>query len=95
MICIPCRVTYNGLRYFVARDGVVRPTRIIEEPVTDGRAMPTGETFRTRVYDDPVDAETAKAIRREASRQRRNRNRRDHDQAMRDVGLVKTPYGWE
>jgi len=28
-------------------------------------------------------------------RMRRNRNRREHDEAMRSLGLVKTPYGWE
>jgi hypothetical protein len=28
-------------------------------------------------------------------RTRRNAARRDRDSAMRDCGLVKTPYGWE
>ena len=31
----------------------------------------------------------------EAARLRKNRNRRERDQAMRDTGMVKTPYGWE
>jgi hypothetical protein len=31
----------------------------------------------------------------ESQRIRRNSRRRERDQAMRDLGLVKTPYGWE
>lgn len=37
----------------------------------------------------------SKVVRREASRLRRNRNARERNRAMRDLGLVKTPYGWE
>ena len=73
--CTPCRVTYQGIRYAIDRAGTVRPTRLIEEPVTDGSAQPTGETVRTRIYDAPVDdPTTANLIRREAASQRRNRN---------------------
>ena len=85
----PCRVTYQGTRYQIFEAGMVRPTRMIEEPVTDGSAQPTGETMRTRVYDDPVDAEMAKAIRQEAARQRRNRNARDRHQTMLSLGLTR------
>lgn len=35
---------------------------------------------------------TCKARRRQA---RANRSRRELDQIRRDLGLVKTPYGWE
>ena len=77
MKCKPSRVTYQGTRYEISADGTVRPTRIIEEPDFDGRAQPTGTTYKTRVYDAAVDAETAKAVRQEAARQRRNRNARE------------------
>lgn len=36
-----------------------------------------------------------KAIRSELSRRRRNANARARSQAMRDLGMVRTPYGWE
>lgn len=37
----------------------------------------------------------SKVVRREASRLRRNRNARERNQAMKDLGLTKTPFGWE
>lgn len=77
MICKPCRITYEGQRYQIERDGTVRPTRLITEPVTDGQAMPTGDTFKTRIYDAPVNATVAKAVRADAARQRKNRNARE------------------
>ena len=95
MLCKPCRVTFEGIRYAVAKDGTVRPTRIIEEPMTDGYANPTGDTCKTRVYDAPVDAERATRIRHEAARQRRNRYVRERNQAMRDLNMTRTPFGWE
>lgn len=36
--------------------------------------------------------EVCQARKRQA---RANRNRREKDQAMRDLDMVKTPYGWE
>lgn len=42
-----------------------------------------------------TDRELDKQVRAEAARQRRNRNSRERNQAMRDLGLVRTPYGWE
>ena len=40
-----------------------------------------------------ADAALAKAVRHEASRQRRNRNARERHQAMLDVGLVRVRGG--
>jgi hypothetical protein len=91
-----CRVTYQGQRYQINADGSVFAGRTIEEPVTDGRAMPTGEIMRTRLFDVRVSDETlVAAIRADAGRQRRNRSARERNQAMRDLGIVRTPYGWE
>ena len=42
-----------------------------------------------------VAAERAALVRAHASRLRQNRNSRERYQAMRDLGMVKTPYGWE
>ena len=95
MRCNPCRVTYQGTRYAIAADGTVRPALIIMEPVIDDEALPTGDLIRTRVVGAPVDADLAKQVRHEASRQRRNRNSRERYQAMTDIGMVKTPYGRE
>jgi len=78
--CTPCRVTVDGIRYQVSKDGTVRETW------TDGAE---------RFFGPAIEADRAKVIRHDASRQRRNRNRRERDEAMRSVGMVKTPYGWE
>lgn len=43
----------------------------------------------------PLLVTDARDVRREASRLRRNRNARERHQAMRDVGMTKTSYGWE
>lgn len=86
MKCIPCRVTFNGQRYFVASDGQVYPTWQNIGTIGQGNTWSLGAA---------LDREPAAAVRREARRQRRNRNARDRDQARRDLGLVKTPYGWE
>lgn len=87
MKCKPCRVTYQGVRYSVAVDGQVFPTWKNVATVPGGR--------NTWSLGDAVDVTLAKAVRAEASRQRRNRNSRDRDQGMRDLGMKKTPYGWE
>jgi hypothetical protein len=44
---------------------------------------------------ETVTPEIASDVRAEASRQRRNRRARERHDAMRSLGLVKTPYGWE
>lgn len=88
MKCKPCRVTVDGTRYEISADGTVRPTWI-ETP------DPMAHTDGGRVYGPQASAEEARRVRAEASRQRRNRNARLRDQAMRDLGMVRTPYGWE
>ena len=95
MTCTPCRVTHEGTRYAVAADGTVRPTWIVDA-VNGGMATSaTPAADRRREFGDAVDATLAKAVRHEAARQRRNRNSRERNQAMRDLGMKRTPYGWE
>lgn len=90
--CTPCRVKYLDTYYRISEDGEVRET------------WNTGEYFRSpdgkrtpvwQVSDEPESDNDARLIRREASRLRRNRNAREHRQAMKDLGLKQTPYGWE
>lgn len=87
MTCIPCRVTFDGQRYFVARDGQVFPTWKNVATVAGGQD--------TWSLGDALSAEQAQRVRREASRQRRNRNARMRHEVYRSLGLVKTPFGWE
>lgn len=83
MNCIPCRLSIAGTEYEISRDGTVRETWL---------ASPGG----TRMYNPPLaHSDDAKEIRREASRRRRNRVARQYRQAMKDMGLTHTPYGWE
>lgn len=83
--CIPCRVTYDGNRFHVCSNGKVY--FCYREKLVDGSYID---------LDGSECSETlSKAVRREASRLRRNRNARERNQAMRDLGMVKTSYGWE
>ena len=77
--CRPCRVTYQGTRYQIARDGTVRPTWQLAG--TD------------RGFGDSLDFEAARAVRREAARQRRNRGARERHQVLRDLGLRRNLDG--
>lgn len=43
----------------------------------------------------PVHPDIARNVLSTVSRLRRNRARRDRYDAMRSLGMVKTPYGWE
>lgn len=79
--CIPCRVRYQGCFYKIQENGEIFHT-----------VIRNGEWLVARF---PEKEERAKLIRREASRLRRNRNARERNQARRDLGLKKTPYGWE
>jgi hypothetical protein len=78
--CKPCRVTFEGTRYFVAKDGKVYPT---------WKNEPTG-TWSLGEELAPADAQK---VRWEAQRQRRNRNARERDAVRRDLGLVKRATG--
>lgn len=89
--CIPCRVTYEGKRYQIESDGRVRLV-----PKGPGDVLMTAQALRMALANvTALEESKAKLIRREASRLRRNRNARERNQAMRDLGLKKTPYGWE
>ena len=81
MTCKPCRVTYQGTRYQIERNGAVG-------------LLPQG-IYAAMSENTPVEGELAKAVRAEAARQRRNRNARERSDALRSLGLIKTPYGWE
>lgn len=83
MKCIPCRVTFEGRRYHVAANGAV--TLVSGPGITEG----------TYHAVSPEPEELARLVRREASRQRRNRNARERHSVLRSLGLMKTPYGWE
>lgn len=74
--CTPCRVTYQGQRYQIERNGTVRT---FQPPIIGVQTFELGA---------PESESVAKLIRREAARQRRNRNRREMDAAKRDLGLV-------
>lgn len=77
--CTPCRVTYAGTRYQIESNGQVQEY---------------SHELLGKV-GDVLPESRAKLVRREAARQRRNRNARERHQAMRDVGMTKTRYGWE
>lgn len=79
--CIPCRVTYEGNRWEVAADGHVRSISGV-----------FADFFGPWIHPN---SETAKKVRREASRLRRNRNARERHAAMRDLGMKRTSYGYE
>jgi len=71
--CTPCRVTYQGVRYQIERDGTVYPLAYMYDPNSSGERAITGY-----VKDDfPACESDAKLVRREASRQRCNRNARE------------------
>jgi hypothetical protein len=81
MICKPCRITLDGVRYEVSRDGTVRPMGAdLNPPYT---------------YGEPVSEDVAARVRQDAARRRRNLNARNRYDALRSIGMVKTPYGWE
>ena len=86
--CTPCRVKVDGAYYRVRSNGGVYRLHIVRQDL-NGRPLEfTQEEF-------PLLATDAREVRREASRLRRNRNARERNQAMRDLGMVKTPFGWE
>ena len=82
MKCKPCRVTYEGQRYQISADGIVYPCEYL---------APSGTWY----LHAAADSDLARAVRAEASRQRRNRSNRERYDAMRSIGMVKTAYGWE
>lgn len=79
------RLTFEGFRYQINADGSVFGQ--------DGALR--NERCAGAFNDPVVDDKVAAMIRAEAKRQRRNREARGRYSAMRSLGLVKTPYGWE
>lgn len=95
--CTPCRLEINGKRYRIYSDGSVSDSLTLAQVGELG----LGSVREVLDYEaanltrlDPHSQE-AKVIRHEASRRRRNRDARERNQARRDLGLKKTPYGWE
>lgn len=89
--CTPCRVNVNGTRYRIYSNGSVSLA------VSNPENMTCGQVFAAE-KELPIfepHSEIAKIVRREASRLRRNRNARERNQAIRDMGMKKTAYGWE
>lgn len=84
--CIPCRVTYEGQRYQIESNGDVRPLHKGFD--NTGKRIFIADALKQ-------DESFARLVRREASRQRRNRNARDRYQAHVESGMKRTPYGWE
>lgn len=95
--CIPCRVTFDGLRYRVYSDGSVSLALSNREAIDLGckTVRDDLEYESTRMDRYEPHSQVAKSVRQEAQRLRRNRNARERNQARRDLGLKKTPYGWE
>jgi len=91
--CTPCRVKYLDTYYKIPANGEVRETWSTGEFFTS----PSGKrTPVWQVADEPETPNDARVIRREASRQRCNRNARERAQAMRDLGMTRTTSGqWE
>lgn len=85
--CKACRVTFNGTRYFIARDGQVFPTEFLP-------SSQPGQTGSWRL-ESAVDRELAQQVRREAQRQRRNRSARERADVLRSLGMTRTAFGWE
>lgn len=84
--CTPCLVTYEGMRYHVHSDGRVffYAVNVMADGSREGRdGSETSDSL-------------AVTVRRHASRLRRNRNARERNQAMRDLGMKRTREGgWE
>ena len=95
--CTPCRVLYNNESYRIYPDGSVSGSLSFSE----AKDLGVGSVRDHLAYEaeklpryEPHSSE-ARTIRREASRLRRNRNARERRQAMKDLGLRQTRYGWE
>lgn len=80
----PCKVMYEGQRYQIESNGAVYLIQLV-----DGTWVRADGLL-------PVSDSLSKKVRQHASRLRRNRNARERNQAMRDLGMKRTPYGcWE
>lgn len=94
--CTPCRVMIGENRYRIYKDGSVSSALSYDE-VRRGQFANLKEVldYESKLPRLDPHSQEAKTIRREASRLRRNRNACERNQAMQDLGMKKTPYGWE
>lgn len=93
----PCRVTYQGHRYQIEANGTVRNITGFILARFDGQPQHSGDKvtildLKSAEIMTPPEAsalipeerfDVAREVRREASRQRRNRNARERNAAMR------------
>lgn len=95
--CTPCRVIYDGLNYRIYENGSVSLSLLPADARRLGLTTIADHLAYERRNLDRYEPHSpiAKKIRQEAQRLRRNRNARERNQARRDLGMVKTPYGWE
>jgi hypothetical protein len=96
--CTPCHVTLDGQRYRILSDGRVAALSSPLPLPTDLGLKTVKEVLQWEVENltwHAPHSDLARKVRREASRLRHNRNARERNQAMRDLGMKKTPYGWE
>ena len=77
----PCRLTVNWLRYEIDREGQVR--------CIDDFGNYVDSMIDGCIAGCPLMEEQAAPIRAEAARRRLNKHRRERDQVMRDMGMVK------
>lgn len=95
--CTPCRLSFGGQRYRIYSDGSVS-LALSEQEVRDLGLNSVREVLTheaEKLERSLPNTPSAKLIRREASRLRRNRNARERNVAMRSLGMTKTPFGWE
>lgn len=94
--CTSTRVTIGNIRYRIWSNGDIsyslRPDQMEVEGVKTLGDLIQYEKSHTLyfAYQQP-----AAEIRKESQRLRRNKLSRERNQAMRDLGMKKTPYGWE
>lgn len=96
--CTPCRVTYNGQRYRILSNGGVAETPTPQPKPADVGVATIAELLQWEIDNltwRDAHSTLAREVRHEASRLRRNRNARERNQALRSLGMTKTPYGWE
>jgi hypothetical protein len=85
----PCRLSYKGTRYQINSDGSVERLNISLDAGSSFIERACQESTRELIQFVPVDEFTSLSVKAEAKRLRHNRNRRERDQAMRDLGLVR------
>lgn len=83
----------NGTGYRVTRGAFDSVAQVYPTWKNIAATVPGGRD--TWSLGAELEPEKAQQVRREAQRQRRNRNARDRYNALLTIGLKRTPYGWE